>query len=114
MILVRLMVRPHLLEQIFECIEPYELDALMVRQVRGLKADSRQSNLSLTPEVAGFSGMMHAELDFFIDEDSCESLLESLRSKVACGSSDDCRIFCLHCAVIDPVKSVPMAQKLKY
>ena len=114
MILVRLMVRPHLLEQIFQCIEPYEFDALMVRQVRGLKADSRSTCTSAGIESIELSGAMHAEMDFFIDEDACESLLESLRSKVACGSSDDCRIFCLHCAVFHPEAIRPMIQQVVF
>lgn len=99
--LVRLMVRPHLLEQVFDSLEPFDVEALTVRQVRGERAESRVFGLAAGADTAGQVWPMHAEIDFFIDQAQSESLLETLRLKMACGSSDDCRIFCLSCHSIE-------------
>ncbi|MFM7128573.1 MAG: hypothetical protein ACKO0V_04355 [bacterium] len=109
--LVRLMVRPHLLEQVFESLEPFDVDALTVRQVRGERAESRIFGFSGGFDTVGQVWPMHAEIDFFIDESQSESLLETLRLKMACGSSDDCRIFCLSCHAIELAETTLLTQK---
>ncbi len=114
MILVRLMVRPHLLEKVFESLQPFELEAVTVRQVRGLKGDLSVRLMPDSWEPIDSSGLMHAEIDFFLDDLQSESLLETLQTKVACGSSDDCRIFCLHCAPCEAEPVSPTVQKLSY
>lgn len=105
--LVRLTVRPHHLEQVLICLAPFEMDALTIRQVRGLETMNplhSQPIMGMNQDF-DFEIEMNVELDLYVDERIADRLFGPLLRMIDGFGPSGGKIYRLHC---DSETTIPM------
>ena len=95
--LVRLTVRPHLLEEVLRAIESLEMDAMTLRQVRGLDTFDQERSVSSLGLLRESHSPMNIEVDLFIEDSLIDMLLKHLMEEVHGFRASDGKIYRIHC-----------------